>query len=125
MMGNVVDKVSIEKVLLAIGVKKVMTIDPLNTNKAVDTVKEITQIDGVKAIIFKSPCIAVSKPAPQFSIDESSCIDCKKCIRELGCPAIVLSQGRPYIEPSLCFGCGLCANICPTEAIKGGISHEQ
>ncbi len=118
MMGNVVDKISIVKILEAIGVTKVVTANPLELDKAVDIVKEVAELEGVKAIIFKSPCIAVSKPSTGYIIDNDKCINCKKCIKELGCPAIVLKEGKPYIEPSLCFGCSVCANVCPVDAIK-------
>lgn len=62
MMGLVVDKVSIEKVLEAVGVTKIVTVDPLDLELAVNTVKEVSGLDGVKAVIFKSPCIAVVSP---------------------------------------------------------------
>ena len=35
---------------------------PLDLELAVNTVKEVSGLDGVKAVIFKSPCIAVVKP---------------------------------------------------------------
>ena len=116
MMGNIVDKISIEKVLTAIGVNNVITLDPLKLEEAITTITEISSRKGVKAIIFKSPCIAVTKPDKALSID-SKCINCKKCIRELGCPAIVLKEGKPFIEASLCFGCHLCEYVCPVSAI--------
>ena len=72
----------------------------------------------MKAIIFKSPCIAVTKPTKRYAIDEDKCINCKKCIRELGCPAICLKDGKPFIEPTLCFGCSACTFVCPVDAIK-------
>ena len=40
MMGQVVDKVSIEKVLEAVGVMKIVTVDPLDLELAGNTVKE-------------------------------------------------------------------------------------
>ncbi len=118
-MGDVVEKVSIEKVLEAVGVKKVVTVDPLKLDTAIATVKEVAKLSGVKAIIFKSPCIAVTKSSVKCVIDSKQCIDCKKCVRELGCPAIVLNDGKPYIEPSLCFGCEVCTYVCPVNAIGG------
>ena len=45
------------------------------------------------------------------------CVKCKKCINDLGCPAIVFDHDRIKIEKSLCFGCALCAEVCPTGAI--------
>ena len=118
MMGDIVDKVSIEKVLEAVGVTEVRTVNPLELNKAVETVKELADKKGVKAIIFKSPCIALFKPEKSCTIDADKCINCKKCINELGCPAITVNEGKVVIEPSLCTGCGLCTQVCPTHAIK-------
>ena len=122
LMGNIVDKVSIPKVLEGIGVKKIHTVDPLDLKKAVETVKECAGMPGVKAIIFKSPCIAVSRPTGKCQI-EDSCIQCKKCIRELGCPALILKEGKVAIDENLCTGCGLCSQVCPTASI-GGKCHE-
>ena len=117
MMKEVSTKVSIEKILKAVGIEFVETVNPLDLEQAIDTVKRASEVKGVKAIIFKEPCIAVSKPRPAYEIDLSKCINCKKCIRELGCPALVLKDGNVHIEESLCYGCGLCAKVCPTCAI--------
>ena len=59
LMETPVEKVSIEKTLNAVGVKKVITVDPLNLNEAIAAVKECAEIQGVKAIIFNSPCVAI------------------------------------------------------------------
>lgn len=117
LMGNVVDKVSIQKVLEGIGVKKICSVDPLRLPEAVAAVRECVQEKGVKAIIFKSPCIAITKPQDKCSIGDA-CLQCKKCIREIGCPALVINDGRVAIDHSLCTGCGLCAHICPVHAIQ-------
>ena len=86
--------------------------------------QECAKLPGVKAIIFKSPCIAISKPDGKCRISEQ-CINCKKCIREIGCPALITVDGNVTIDENLCTGCGLCSQICPVHAIgddtqKGG-----
>ncbi len=124
MMGEIVEKVSIEKILRAIGIETVETVDPLDLPLAVETVKRVSAGNGVKAIIFKSPCVAIIKPSKSAIIDSDKCINCKKCIRELGCPGIVLEKGRVTIDSSLCTGCGLCSKVCPVDAIKGGAENE-
>ncbi|MBC8571154.1 indolepyruvate ferredoxin oxidoreductase subunit alpha [Zongyangia hominis] len=118
MMGNISDKISIEKVLTAIGVSRVLTADPLNLKEAENAVREAAGVKGVSAVIFRSPCIAVTKPAAGFVVDKEKCIGCKKCIRELGCPAVVWQEGKAAIEPSLCYGCSICAQVCPCGAIE-------
>ncbi len=118
MMGEVASKISIENVLRGIGLSFVETVNPLCLDEAVGAVKRAAEEKGVKAIIFKAPCIAVEKPKKPLSVDGGKCVNCKKCIRELGCPAIVVNGGNVEIETSLCCGCGLCSQVCPTAAIS-------
>lgn len=122
LMGNVVDKVDIVKVLEGIGVKKILTVDPLDLQASVQAVSECAGEKGVKAILFKSPCVAITKPQKKLTISEK-CINCKKCIRELGCPALITVDGKVTIDENLCTGCGLCSQVCPVNAI-GGDCHE-
>ena len=119
MMGNVVEKVNIEKVLEGIGVKKIVTVDPLALEDSIRAVQECAEETGVRAIIFKSPCVAITKPDKKCAIDTAKCVNCKKCIREIGCPALITVDGRVAIDRNLCAGCGLCSHICPTGAIGG------
>lgn len=124
MMGEIVAKVSIEAVLRGIGLTTVETINPLDLEASVDCVKRVAAEPGVKAIIFKSPCIAITKPDKPLHVETDTCINCKKCIRELGCPAIVIHDGQVQIDSSLCTGCTLCSQVCPVHAITGGDDHE-
>jgi indolepyruvate ferredoxin oxidoreductase alpha subunit len=117
MMNGLHNKISIENILKAIGVGSVEIVNPLRLREAVGAVKRAAETAGVKAIIFRHPCIAVSKAESVYEIGEK-CVGCKKCVRDLGCPAIVLENGKPRIEKSLCFGCSLCSQICPAAAIS-------
>lgn len=119
MMGEVSEKISIEKVLKALGVACVKKADPLDLKAAVKAVKEADAADGVSAVIFESPCIAVTKPRPAFSVDTDKCTGCRRCIKELGCPAIAMDGKKAVIEPSMCYGCSICAQVCPFDAIGG------
>ena len=123
MMGDIVAKVSIENILRGIGVTAVETVDPLDHARAVETVRKTAALPGVKAIIFRSPCIALSRPEGGVSIDPSACVGCKKCIREIGCPALSFREGKAVVDPAQCVGCTLCAQLCPAHAIRGGASH--
>ncbi|MBQ1336417.1 MAG: 4Fe-4S binding protein, partial [Selenomonadaceae bacterium] len=124
-MGQVVEKVSIEKVLRAIGLTTVETVNPLDYEIARDTIKRVAEEPGVKAVIFRSPCIAMTKPAGRSTVDAETCIGCRKCIRELGCPALIIKDERAFIDASLCTGCTLCEQVCPVGAIGGGKKNEE
>lgn len=122
MMGQVVEKVSIERVLRAIGLTVVETVDPLDHELAVETVRRVADEPGVKAIVFRSPCVVLARPKATSSVDAEKCVGCRLCVRELGCPALVpdAATGRVRIDATQCTGCTLCEQICPTHAISGG-----
>ncbi len=47
------------------------------------------------------------------------CGNCRACIDLFGCPAILEDEeGRVIIDPILCTGCGVCAELCPNGAFK-------
>ncbi len=75
--------------------------------------------------------IPVSKPSPGSAGDtglwrvfkpvvhEDRCIKCWLCW--LYCPEEVISEGEngfPEINYSYCKGCGVCADVCPKDAIE-------
>ena len=121
-MGEIVQKIDIEKILRGIGLKAVETVNPLEHKKSVETVKKVSDEPGVKAIIFKYPCIAINKKLNSMSVNYKKCIGCHRCVNEIGCPALFYENGsgkfsKVLIESSQCTGCTLCAQICPAGAI--------
>jgi indolepyruvate ferredoxin oxidoreductase, alpha subunit len=125
MMGDITEKVSIEKILKAVGVDPVITVNPFDLAEAETAVKKASAAEGVSAVIFKAPCIAIAaklgyKMPEKMQVDIEKCIGCRKCITELGCPALVFRTDKKhaFIEPSLCTGCSLCSQICPVSAIN-------
>ncbi|MBM7581570.1 indolepyruvate ferredoxin oxidoreductase alpha subunit [Caldicoprobacter guelmensis] len=118
MMNTFSEKVSIYDILIASGVRHVSKVNPFDHKKAVEAVKEAVNFTGPSAVIFEAPCIALVKPSNRQQVLNDRCILCKKCIREIGCPAISINNGKVSIEPSICCGCTLCAQICPAGAIR-------
>lgn len=120
MMGNDVPALSIPRILEALDVECAI-VDPLDFEAAVQTVRDAIDKTGVRAIIFKSPCIYLEPPQhPVVELDPDACIDCRVCIKQLGCPALVVEDGHVAVDASLCYGCELCCKICPTDALREG-----
>jgi NADPH-dependent glutamate synthase beta subunit-like oxidoreductase len=46
--------------------------------------------------------------------------DCRICINLLGCPAIIIEGEDVVIDSTQCPGCGVCAHVCPHDAIISG-----
>jgi len=46
--------------------------------------------------------------------------DCRICIDLLACPALITDNGKVTVDDTQCPGCGVCALVCPHDAIKAG-----
>lgn len=118
MMESVVGKVGITKVLEGIGVKNAATVDALDLNVYMETVLRLSAMKDVRAVIFKSPCVAIARSSRECRVAEDSCVNCRTCINEIDCPALMLEGDAVCIDNDLYTGCGLCSQICSVNAIE-------
>jgi indolepyruvate ferredoxin oxidoreductase alpha subunit len=118
-------KVDMEKVVRAIGVEKVKVVDAFKVKEVEAGLKECLEFEGPSVLITRGECIFVSRnPQPPYYVDREKCIACHVCFR-VGCPAIGLSteknpknkKFKSHIDPTLCIGCDICRQVCPTGAI--------
>lgn len=124
-MRSPTEKISIEKVAEGCGVRFVKVVNPFNVKEAETVLKEALRFDGSSVIVFRAPCTLMvvrerrRKGAELLAcrINEK-CTDCMACIKVLGCPALVVEEGKVGINESLCSACGLCVSVCPYKAIE-------
>lgn len=107
-------ELELEPLLKACGVEHVRTVNP-NDLAAVETaLREETERDEYSVIIFRSPCILLTRswPAP-YTCESEKCRGCKICTK-LGCPAISFDteSKKASIDQQQCRGCGLCEQVC-------------
>jgi indolepyruvate ferredoxin oxidoreductase alpha subunit len=115
MMGEQAPRPLPAEVARALGAGFVAEADPYEVEKASEIVKKAVAYHGVSVIVFQAPCTSLLKNTEPFAV--ANCTGCGLCLRELGCPGMVLSEGLVAIESSLCNGCGLCACVCPSQRI--------
>ena len=114
--GGEVPAIDPVPLLKACGVEWLEVLDPLDLPATEAAVRRALDFPGVAALVLRSPCVATFKATRRFRIDSAVCSNCGRCLRELGCPAFY-REDKPQIGPS-CYGCGLCAQICPQQAIR-------
>ncbi|MDE7323761.1 MAG: indolepyruvate ferredoxin oxidoreductase subunit alpha [Lachnospiraceae bacterium] len=115
--SEVSQSIQIEKVLYGLGVPVVQTVSPFELEYSIKTVQETVELDGIKAIIFRSPCKFKFLSTKKAFIKRDVCNACAYCIKEIGCPAMHIDNGIVKIDKSNCNGCGLCVKICKRNSI--------
>ncbi len=116
--GEETKQVNLITLCKAVGVENVVVADPFDLKEFERVVKEETAKDEPSVIIAQRPCALLKtvKYTGHCKISDD-CKNCKLCMK-LGCPAISLKDGKPYIDESQCNGCGLCTGVCPFNCIK-------
>jgi indolepyruvate ferredoxin oxidoreductase alpha subunit len=123
--GQTVRKVDIEAVVRACGVDDVHKVDAFDVKGVDRALKAALAFEGPSVVIVDGPCFFVGPGgAEPYEVDLARCNGCTLCFR-LGCPAIIRSsekdaktgRAKAEIDPVLCVGCDMCAQICPREAI--------
>ena len=121
--GDESPKISLEELARACGVSYVESLDPYDLTYLLATLREAKEKPGVKVIIAKQPCVIMNKrlgiKRNRYVVDAEACTKCGACLK-YGCPAIETDETGPAKITTLCTGCGVCADICPTGAIHRG-----
>jgi indolepyruvate ferredoxin oxidoreductase alpha subunit len=114
-------RISIENLVKALGVPFVKTIKPYKVKKSIEDIKEALNFKGVSVIISQEPCTLYAKSLKQLKARpfyvSDKCKKHKNCINDLGCPAFFMEGDDVKIDPDMCVGCAVCAQICPENAI--------
>jgi indolepyruvate ferredoxin oxidoreductase alpha subunit len=138
--GEPTTMIDYEQLVRAVGVKNVRKVDPYKIDETIEIIREEVARDDASVIITEnSPCMLLrrAKPLDKFThqlymVDVDTCRGCKTCL-DINCPAISWQEkagqtkdghkrkGTPYINPSQCVGCEVCAQICKFEAIVPGM----
>ncbi len=127
--GRPAKKVKIEDLVKAAGVEFIEITNSYDVMQTFRAIERALKHPGPSVVISRGRCAELIRrdarksgaTLPLYVIDLEKCkgYDCKVCVREFGCPAITWSTepGKASIEPTLCVGCGLCAQVCVFRAI--------
>ncbi len=126
-MGFGAPVIDLEKVCSGLGIAPIVR-DPFELQQTVMTIYDLLQEQGTNVLILRQPCALVraKKEARKFkvTVDTAKCMgeDCgcnRLCTRVFRCPGLNWNKdlGKTGIDEAICSGCGVCAEICPAQAI--------
>ncbi|MDD1761257.1 MAG: indolepyruvate ferredoxin oxidoreductase subunit alpha [Methanothrix sp.] len=120
--GESTVQVSLEDLAKALGAGLVETVDPYHLDETIESFARAKEHPGLSVIIARQPCVIKARKKgarpKSFRVNED-CVGCKNCVN-FGCPAIEFDNDAAKIN-MLCTGCGVCAAICPANAILEAI----
>jgi indolepyruvate ferredoxin oxidoreductase alpha subunit len=122
---------SIEEVCRAFQVDYVGVCNPYDLKGSMKVIEEAYKTPGVSVVLFRATCAVLAERQmggkakakhPLYAIDKEKCLyqtkgKCLACVQELGCPSIMKSGKKLYIDAVTCFGCGVCEQMCVGKAI--------
>ena len=116
--GEETKQVNLIALCKAVGIEHVVVADPFDVKEFEKVVKTEVEREEPSVIIAQRPCALLKsvKYTGHCKISDK-CKNCKLCMK-LGCPAISIKDGKPFIDETQCNGCGLCINVCPFGAIE-------
>ena len=116
-MGVDAKIIRLEDVASGLGIERVEVVDPYDIQGTILAIRKIIDYNGPSVIISRRPCPLLIGRAKTFEVTEK-CNNCDVCMKAFGCPAIFKSSGRAEIDASMCYGCGVCEVICPSQAVR-------
>ena len=121
-LGQEAPRLDLEAFCRATGVGSVEVVDTWQRKEIVNTLRRAIAYKGPSVVIARGPCqqlpeIKRRKVIP-FAVEEELCTQCDACFK-VWCPAITRTeQNYPVIAANECTSCTVCAQVCPTDAIK-------
>jgi len=120
-------ELDIEALVKACGIELVKTVEAYDVAAIESTLKEWLKINEPAVLITREECVLLPSARKRWmplEVVAEKCNGCTLCFR-IGCPAILKSSqmdpkfNRPLaqIDPLLCTGCEICAQVCPRDAI--------
>ncbi|MGQ4875425.1 MAG: indolepyruvate ferredoxin oxidoreductase subunit alpha [Promethearchaeia archaeon] len=119
-------KIPLEQIVRGAGINDdhLWIVDANNLKETTKAIEEAINTKGPNVIISRHICsllesrIDKTKKITPVEIDYEKCNNCMICIKNFGCPAFTLIEGKVSVIERQCRGCNVCIEICPFGAIK-------
>jgi indolepyruvate ferredoxin oxidoreductase alpha subunit len=127
LMGQPTHAVQFEDLARAMGIQRVHTVDSYNLKQVEAALRDCLEAKGPAVIVARRECALLPEARKQWKalrVNEERCNGCGLCF-QVGCLALVKSdrldkktqRPKAWIDPLLCTGCEVCAQVCARGAI--------
>jgi len=122
--GDEYPRADIPAIVRAMGVSSIEECDSYDREAAIDSFSRALDFKGPSVVIMTGECQLqkqrrTKKSLAKTYVSLNDCDGCRTCAL-LGCPGVKYNpdEKKSGIDSVLCVDCGLCAQVCPQNAIK-------
>jgi indolepyruvate ferredoxin oxidoreductase alpha subunit len=116
--GETTKKIDLFSLCKSIGVDDIVSVDAFDVKAIRNALKNALDKEEPSVVIVKGLCTLIDRGKKSFyKVSPEKCVKCWLCLR-VGCPAISKGENSSCIDALLCRDCGVCASVCPKEAIQ-------
>ena len=122
-MGQPAQQVDMVTLVKALGIENVAELNAYNLEETEAAIKKGLETPGPYVLIDKNPCILRYRiKSPVLTVDLEKCTGCRACLKA-ACVSLGLlppsdgNKQKVQIDPNICDGCGVCAQLCKFDAI--------
>ena len=118
--------VDLPALVRSLGITHVATVDSYDLAAVEEALRAALAAEAPAVVIARRECVLLPAVRPTWQalqVDSARCVACGLCL-QVGCPALrqgveLTANGRPKteIDPLLCTGCEICAQVCNKQAI--------
>lgn len=120
LQGEATKEIAFEPLLRALGMDHVQTVNAFDLREVERALREAVKRDEASALVVQGECALLPEARKRYvplRVDQDRCNGCGLCFR-VGCPAVIKQpDGKAFIDPLLCTGCEVCAQVCGRKAI--------
>ena len=121
--GVEVPRMDIAAIGRALGIVNIEEVDAYDLGEIDRALDRLLTASGPGLLVNNGACVLLDRTplGPALEVDRDLCDGCRRCLM-IACPSLSLERkggkkAKVTVDQPSCYGCNLCAEVCPRDAI--------
>jgi indolepyruvate ferredoxin oxidoreductase alpha subunit len=121
--GVEVPRMDIAGIGRALGIANIEEVDAYDLDAIDRALDRLLSASGPGLVVNNGACVLLERTplGPPLEVDRDLCDGCRRCLM-IACPSLSLERkggkkAKVIVDQPSCYGCNLCAEVCPRDAL--------